>query len=138
MARGLHDTRQWDNGRRCQDDPMIDLSTQIPVTLQSITMIQRLLNTVFQLNSFLLKERLSKHLHTTLPITVRGTTGERIVNKTIELSFHLTGHDRKKLVSKAQIHVAEGTRAGMILGIHASGKPEDDIAMRLGRTKLQP
>ena len=60
-----------------------------------------------------------------------------MIDKAIELPFHLTGHDRKKLVSKARSHVAEGTRAGMILGINASGKPEDDIAMRLERTKLQ-
>ena len=99
-------------------------------------MIQRLLNTVFQSNSFLPEERLSKHLHTTLPITVRSTTGEKFVNKTIKLSFHLTGHNHKKLVSKARINVAEGTRAGMIFGIDASGKPEVDIAMRLERTKL--
>ena len=73
-----------------------------------------------------------EHLPTALPITVGGTTGERIFDKT-----YLTGHDGKKWVSKARTYVAEGTRAGMILGIDASGKPEDDIAMRLKRTKLQ-
>ena len=52
-------------------------------------------------------------------------------------SIYLTGHDGKKGVGKARTYVAEGTRAGMILGIDTSGKPEDDIAMRLKRTKLQ-
>lgn len=52
-----------------------------------------------------------------------------MIDKAIELPFHLTGYDRKKLVSKARNYVTEGTRAGMTLGINVSGKPEDDIAI---------
>ena len=36
------------------------------------------------------------------------------------LPLYLTGHGRKKILSKARSHIAEGTRAGMILGIDAS------------------
>ena len=68
----------------------------------------------------LLPEGQSGNLHTTLPIRVRATTGERIVDKSIGLPFHLTDHSRKKLSSKARSHIAEGPRVGIILGIDAS------------------
>jgi len=76
-------------------------------------------------------------LRSTRPITVRGLTGERIVDQSMDLAIHLHGTDGKHLLIKAKAYVTPGIRAGVILGMDELGRPEDDIALWLGRGMMQ-
>ncbi len=76
-------------------------------------------------------------LRSTRPITVRGLTGERIVDQLMDLAIHLHGTDGKHLLIKAKAYVTPGIRAGVILGMDELGRPEDDIALWLGRGIMQ-
>ena len=76
-------------------------------------------------------------IHKTLPITVRGITGERIVDQIIHLPIFITGNSGKKICINARAYVTKGIRAGVILGMDELGRPDDDIALWLGRRVMQ-
>lgn len=87
--------------------------------------------------SLLPKENLFDRLHKTPPITVRGISGERVVDKKMMVSIFLTGTDGTILRIDASAYVTKGIKAGIILGMDELGRPEDDIALWLGRKMMQ-
>ena len=76
-------------------------------------------------------------IHKTLPITVRGITGERIVDQVTHIPIHIFGNDGKHICIQAKAYVTKGIKAGVILGMDELGRPDDDIALWLGRKVMQ-
>ena len=76
-------------------------------------------------------------LHNCHPITVRGIAGERIVDKQMDIPLFVTATDGTVKRIEAKAYVSKGIKAGVILGMDELGKAEDDIALWLGRKKMQ-
>ena len=76
-------------------------------------------------------------LISTPPVTVRGISGERIVDKQIHLSIHVTGSDDIAKTIEATPYVTKGIKAGVILGMDVLGKPQNKITLHLHTKKMQ-
>ena len=87
--------------------------------------------------SLLPKKNLYGLLRKTQPITVRGIAGERVVDQSFALKIHLFGTSGGHLCVNATAYVTKGIQAGVILGMDELGRPEDDIALWLGRKTMQ-
>lgn len=83
------------------------------------------------------KENLYDRLHKTPPITVRRISGERVVDRKMVIAIFLSGNDRSLIKIEASAYVTKGIKAGVILGMDELGRPEDNIALWLGRKMMQ-
>ena len=87
--------------------------------------------------SLLPEGNLWSRLHNCHSITVRGIAGERIVDKQMDIPLFVTATDGTMKRIEVKVYVSKGIKAGVILGMDELGKAEDDIALWLGRKKMQ-
>ena len=64
----------------------------------------------------------------TRPITVKGVSGQKVVDHCVDLPLHISGSDGQ-VTMHTRACVATGIQAGVLLGMDELSKEEDDIAL---------
>ena len=70
-------------------------------------------------------------------VTVRGIFDERIVDKQIYLSIHITGSDDIAKTIETTPYITKGIKAGVILDMDVLGKSQNKITLHLHTKKMQ-
>lgn len=84
-----------------------------------------------------IQENLYGRLTTVSSITVRGITGERIVDRRMILPIYVQGSDNSLTKIEANPYVTKGIKAGVILGMDILGNSKNKISLLLHQKKMR-
>ena len=73
----------------------------------------------------------------THPITVRGVSGQKVVDRYVDLPLYISASDGATIIMHTKAYVATDIQAGVLLGMDELGKEEEDIALWLGGKIMQ-